>query len=76
MNANYKKAFVEVEQIINQLDEDHYQKIPKSFIQLIQKQKDKKYKSRISFKKPLIEQKLLPETKAVLAVIHRLYLCS
>ena len=76
MNHNYKKAFVQVEQIIDALDEEDYQKIPPNLIRLIQKEKDKKFRSKVSLEIPLVEQELLPETKAILAVIDRLYLCS
>ena len=75
LESNYKKALVEVEQILNELDEDSYNKIPQKFIQMMRTQKDRKYKPNMSFSVPLKEQSLLKETKAILAVVYRMYLC-
>lgn len=74
MNQNYKRALSEVRYIIEQLDEEDFKRIPKKLIDLIEKEKDKKYKVNISFDVPIYNQKLLKETRAILDVIYRMYL--
>lgn len=74
MNNNYKKAYAEVSYILKQLEEENLKKIPANLLKLIEKEKDKNYKINITLDTPIYEQNLLRETKAVLAVIYRLYL--
>lgn len=76
MTKEYKKACQEVSQIIQYLDEENYSKIPKNIIKLIEKEKDRNYKVQIASDIPIYEQQLLKETKSILAVIYRLYLCN
>lgn len=76
MTKEYKKACQEVSQIIQYLDEENYSKIPKNLIKLIEKEKDRNYKVQIASDTPIYEQQLLKETKSILAVIYRLYLCN
>ena len=75
MTKEYKKACQEVSQIIKYLDGENYAKLPSNFIKLIEREKDRSYKARITQDIPLYEQPLLKETKAILAVMYRLYLC-
>lgn len=74
VNNNYKKAYAEVSYILKQLEEENLKKIPANLLKLIEKEKDKNYKINITLDTPIYEQNLLRETKAVLAVIYRLYL--
>lgn len=74
MTKEYKKACQEVSQIIQYLDKEEYAKLPNNLIKLIEKEKDRNYKIHISSDTPIYEQPLLKETKAILAVIYRLYL--
>ncbi len=76
MTKEYKKACQEVSQIITKLDKEDFSKIPSNLIKLIEKEKDRTYKVHISPDIPIYKQKLLNETKAILAVIYRLYLCD
>lgn len=71
--TRYKKAFKEIYIIINDLSEELYSKIPKSFISLVKENMDLKY--NVSLEK--IEQKgEMPETKAIMALMYRDYLCD
>lgn len=74
MNSEYRKAYSEVSFIINQLEKEEFDKIPKKLIRLIEKKKDKHYPVEISKEVSLENQNLLQETKAILAVIYNLYL--
>jgi len=74
MKSHYKKAYSEVSAVINKLEKEDFDKIPKKFIKLIESKKDKKYVFNLSEDKKLTEQNLLEETKAILAVIYNLYL--
>lgn len=70
----YAKAYGEVIYILQQLEQEDFDKIPPKLIKLLEKKRDKKWRFQISFEKPLLEQNLLKETKAILAVIYHLYL--
>lgn len=76
MTKEYKRACQEVSQIIQYLDKESYLKLPNNLIKLIEKEKDRNYKVHISSEIPIYEQPLLKETKSILAVIYRLYLCN
>lgn len=70
------KAFAEVSSIIKHMDKEMYVKIPKGFIGLIENYKDKEYKVNIDYTKSINEQKLLQDTRVILALIYRDYFCS
>ena len=70
------KAFAEVSSIIKHMDKEMYVKIPKGFIGLIENNKDKEYKVNIDYTKSINEQKLLQDTRVILALIYRDYFCS
>lgn len=69
----YSKAFRETYVIVNDLAEELYVKIPKSFINLIKNNMDKDYNITLA---QIQEQGELPETKAILALIYRDFLCD
>lgn len=70
------KAFAEVSSIIKHMDKEMYVKIPKGFIGLIENNKDKEYKVNIDYTKSINEQKLLQDTRVILALMYRDYFCS
>lgn len=76
MKENIYKAFSEVDTILDYSSEEIKNKIPNNFKQLIKNNKDVDYKLVLDEKKPLNEQKLLIETREILALIYRDYLCS
>lgn len=51
-------------------------RISNKFIEFIEKNKDKSYKSSIDITQPLENQNLSQNTKTLLALIYRDYLCS
>ena len=72
--SEYTKAYGEVLSILKQLEDEDFNKIPPKLVKLFEEKRDKKWHSKISFEQSLLEQNLLEETKAILAVIYRFYL--
>lgn len=74
MREQYFKAFVEVEQIIMLMPKGLQNKIPEKFKNLLSTCKDPDY--IVNIKEPFEECNIMEETKIVLAVIYRDFLCS
>lgn len=75
MEENYSKAFKEVYIILNKSSKEELNKIPKSFIEYIEKNMDIDYRPQIDFNKNF-ENSVLEETLLILALIYRDYLIS
>lgn len=73
---NFPKAYVEVEEIINNLQEEEYNKIDKSFINMIKEKKDKNYIFKLDYSKDIEKQKILKETRLLLGYIFLHYLAD
>ncbi len=67
---NYEQACSEMNFILNNLNLDDLEKIPKSFIQFFANNMDTEYPVNIDINKPLYEQDLLEETKAFIKIIQ------
>ena len=70
------QALSEVYSIINHLDNNLYKKIPDNFIKMIENNRDLKYDVDIDYTKNINEQNLLRETRVILSLIYRDYLCT
>ena len=68
---NINQAFSEVYDIVNHIEKDLYNKIPKNFIAMLEKNKDEKYVPQIDYSKSINEQKLLKDTRVILSLIYR-----
>ena len=73
MEDNYAKAYKEVIEILKLVPKESVDKIPKDLINTYTSKMDKNYEFIIDINKSLAEQKLLAETKALLAIIYRDY---
>ena len=71
-----EQSYAEIYNIINHLDKDLYKKIPISFINFIKQNMDVNYKCNIDFSKDINSQQLLHNTRVILSLIYRDYLCS
>ena len=71
-----KKVFSEVYDIIYHMDKGLYNKIPKQFLDFIKENKDNNYIVNIDYSKNINEQGLLQQTRVMLSLIYRDYLCS
>ncbi len=74
MREQYFKAFAEVEQIIMLMPKGLQDKIPGKFKKLLSTWKDPNY--IVTIKEPFEEYNIMEETKIILAVIYRDFLCS
>lgn len=76
ITLQYRKTFADVSIIIKMMSKKMQEKINPNFIKLIEDNKDTEYISYIDSNIPLKKQKLSPDTKTLLALIYRDYLCS
>lgn len=70
----YKKAYVELNEILNVLSETEIKKLPEGFIENIRKEMNSEYKWEYDFSKSLLDQNLMVETKALLVEIYKRFL--
>ena len=76
MSAEYSLAMSEVLCIINQSDDNYKSKIPQSFISFLKENADSTYNPDFNVNIPIKELDLRKETKGLLALIHRSYICN
>ena len=76
MTNEYREAFTEVNEILKYLDKHLLKKIPKEFIENIKENMSKSYELKYDNTKGLNEQNLKQETRAILSVIYRDYICD
>ncbi len=76
MNDKYAKACTEVLTIIPYIEQEYAKKIPIQFIKMMEQISDKEYLPKYDISKRLKEQELLLETRAILALIYRDYICT
>lgn len=67
---DYKKRFVEVDEIVKYLPKKEFSKIPSDLIDLIGKNKDSKYIWKYDSNKKLEEQNIHKDTVAILSYIN------
>ena len=72
----YANAFAEVNCILQYLDEEDYEKIPKELIKVIEQNRNKNYEYEMNDEIDLEKQEMLVETKALLFNIFRDYLAT
>ena len=76
MMDEYKNALSEVNAVLNLSSEDIKNKISQSFFKFVNKNKSETYRPDFDMDLPLEEQKLMKETKVILSLIYRNYLCD
>jgi len=76
MNKSYKNALAEVDVILKAMPNELLSKIPKSFLKFVEEKKSSEYIVKIDVTKPLNEQELLKETRSIISLIYRSYLCA
>ena len=74
--TKYKNAYTEVYEIIEQLNEEEYIKIPPQVIKAIEENRNTEYEFELDEDIELKDQDLLPETKAILFNLFRDYLST
>ena len=73
---NRKNAYTEVYTILQELNEEEYNKIPPEVIETIEANRDEDYEYELDDEVELKEQPMLPETKAILFNLFRDYLAN
>lgn len=76
MEAKYANAYAEVYAILECLEEEEYLKIPKDFLDVIEKNRNFEYEYEINKEQDLSKQPMLIETRAILLKIFRDYLAT
>ncbi len=76
LDTEIKKAYSEVYEILKLVDKEYFDKIPKKFVEFLEREKDNNYIPNINENIPLEEQKLLNDTINILAMIKLDYWCS
>ena len=71
----YKKAHVELYEVIKRLSQEELEKIPQNFIDNLKNSLDTEYEWNYDDQKSLEEQDFLVETKALLVEMYERYLC-
>lgn len=74
IDIKYANAFSEILEIVFNLTEQEYKKIPKKFLQFIEENSNPEYEFNYDSSKTLEEQNVLPETKIIIAIICRDFL--
>lgn len=67
---NYRRRFVEVDEIINNMPKEDFDKIPDDLISIIRKNKDADYIWKYDKSKKITAQNLHKDTIAILAYIN------
>ena len=73
---NRKNAYTEVYTILQELNEEEYNKIPIEVIEAIKLNRNEEYEYELDDELELKEQPMLPETKAILFNLFRDYLAT
>ena len=76
MSNSIYSALKEMQYIINNSDIEIQEKIPDSIKKFIVDNMDKNYDVKIDFDKKISSQNLLPQTKEMMSILYRDYLCS
>lgn len=71
---NFPKAYVETIEILKLLEKSEYRKIDNKFIDMLNRQKDNNYIYKLDNMKNIEEQKIMKETRVILAYIFMNYL--
>lgn len=71
---NFPRAYVEVDEILKKLPQEEFDKIESDFINMIRNNKDENYIFELDYSKDIEEQKILKETKTILAYVFVNYL--
>lgn len=76
MKNEYRKALYEVYVVLEHTNEEIKNRIPKKFIEFIKENMDKRHEFYLKENLGLEKQDLMLETKQILALIYRDYICS
>ena len=70
MEYNLQNAFSEICEILNLMEKQYVDKVPKKIKELFENEKNNEYKCKIDINVPLENQKLQKETLTILAILY------
>lgn len=73
MNDVYARAYTELYEILKNISENDLNKIPKEVFNMLERKNDKEYNFKLEENIEFENQKLLRETKILLAILYRDY---
>ena len=73
MNDVYARAYTELYEILKNISENDLNKIPKEVFNMLERKRDKEYNFKLEENIEFENQKLLRETKILLAILYRDY---
>ena len=73
MKTSTRKAYVELLELLKYIPKEQYELIPKEKINVFQEFKDNNYNWKYNETKELIEQDIMPETKAIITILYEDY---
>ena len=76
MKIEYRQALFEVYKILENTDEEIINKIPEKFMKFVKENMDTNYKFELEKGKEIIKQNLKDETKQIIALIYKDYICD
>lgn len=76
VSVAYTEAATEVLDILEHMEECYISKVPKKFMEFLEKNKDKDYNPNFDHSKKLNELNLKEKTKDILAIIYMNYWCD
>lgn len=76
ITSQYRKAFAELEILLENLDSDQKKMIPQELIENFSREKDPEYKFIYNKSKDLLKQDILPQTKALLLELYEQYIAE
>ena len=71
MNDVYARAYTELYEILKNISENDLNKIPKEVFNMLERKRDKEYNFKLEENIEFENQKLLRETKILLAILYR-----
>ncbi|MBR2289823.1 MAG: hypothetical protein IJ867_04310 [Clostridia bacterium] len=74
--SNAERMVVEVKEIMDNLDEELYRKIPQKIKNVFEKESQSEYKFQYDTTKSLLEQDVCSDTKNFIFLLYRDYWCS
>ena len=75
-NIEYSKSLYQINEIIKYMTPNLKSRIPKKFISYFENNKSKDYNWKIDETIPLETQNMLPNTKEILSVLYKDYICD
>lgn len=76
MNIETKEVYSEVYQVLNLLGDEYKDKLPKSFIKMIEEKRDFNYNPQLTDEMLLSEQNVHKETMNIITLLYLNYWCS